>query len=636
MKRYVHFLCIIIAAVTAGCAPKEQDTITVHELEVTPLSIDFDADNPENNTFTVTSNVPWRITCDADMKLDRYSGEEGETVVTVMQIPEGKTCTATVSTVKGNISETSVSKEVQVSRTDAGGDQPDPGPDVYEETLVYYDNLDRTRAEQNYDGKYWPYVDQWDGFINKEGPGSAGVTYSGRSVSTRSSFASTGYPGASGVNAFYFGNSSSLSIRNIAVGQDRTFKFTVGMTNRSGLTTSTFDVSVMNQDGKSVPLEYTLEKYGDWSLATILFRVTGEQPSSLSFTIGSADANPFIDDIRLVSTTQPTDNTVTFGEGPVEPVHHWAELPQTEVNGRYEYIADGGMAGDYKYVTHHANTYSSKKYVRNYSACYDTRRHNPMWVAYPFHAIYEEGGWTRPETDPWRNDPKFEESEQSIIYPIDWQSYPDHTDERRWSKLAGMTDYFGRGHLLMSANRGAGNKSVLLDLNVQTFYPTNISPEYHLYPKHWQLVEEQLTGWKCQDTVYVVTGCHYENDNNVIQDASWSGISASYSKSCVVPTAHYKVFLRTKVGNTGKPVQECRAEELMAIGFWFEQKLDSSPFTQQPALSTVTMSVSEIEARTGHMFKFFPDIPEQVKANYNINDWPGLAAISSETYPPYK
>lgn len=173
---------------------------------------------------------------------------------------------------------------------------------------------------------------------------------------------------------------------------------------------------------------------------------------------------------------------------------------------------------------------------------------------------------------------------------------------------------------------------MLLELNTQTFYPTNISPEYHKWHKHWELVEKRLTEWKCSDTVYVVTGCHYANDNNVIKDASWSGTAETYSKDCVVPTAHYKVFLRTKSGNTGKPIQECSADELMAIGFWFEQKLDSTPFTEQPALSSVTMSVSEIEKRTGYEFSFFPDVPESVKTNCYIYDWPGLGAISETTW----
>ena len=141
---------------------------------------------------------------------------------------------------------------------------------------------------------------------------------------------------------------------------------------------------------------------------------------------------------------------------------------------------------NYKYIDHRGTTYRTGQKVRNYEACYDVRRHNPMWVAFPCHEIYWEGDYTRPTKDPWRPEPNLEESEQSIIYAEDWQDWPwssnsgNPTDKfQYWSPMpTGKT--VTKGHLMRSAERGCGNKTNPIDLNVQTYYPTNIAPESYL------------------------------------------------------------------------------------------------------------------------------------------------------------
>lgn len=266
-----------------------------------------------------------------------------------------------------------------------------------------------------------------------------------------------------------------------------------------------------------------------------------------------------------------------------------------------------------------------------------------MWVAYPCHNIYWEGKYTRPNPDPWRPDPQFEQSEQSIIYATDWDNWPWTENENKptdkyyyWTPLGVDNDNnyvtAGKGHLMRSAERGAGVSNVLFGLNEQTFYPTNISPERNRYAAHWSAVEYLLpNNWRCNDTVYVVAGCFYENENTILYDASNWNNRSDLSKPCVMPTAKYKVFLRTKSGNTGKNIAECSADELMAIGFWFPQEHDPKVEVDEdkvtaPSLSTVIYSVAEIERKIGGEFKFFPTAPEAVKTSYNIDEWPGLRA----------
>lgn len=268
-------------------------------------------------------------------------------------------------------------------------------------------------------------------------------------------------------------------------------------------------------------------------------------------------------------------------------------------------------------------------------SCYDTGRHNPMWVASVHHSCYLEGRG-RTDPDPWRPDPEMTGEEQSIIYPSDWEEWPWTANGGRPSDgyyfwTADYTnEYFTKGHLLRSDDRrGAGSK-----MNIQTFYPTNIAPEMYLHvwqengeeTSTWGIVEgllsEKWTG--SRDTTYVVTGCYYGDDSYTAVDASDAGETfQGRSKTCVVPVARYRVILKTKSGNTGKPIAECSADELTAIGFWYPQRFPEDS-EYEPQDNEWIFPVSEIETKIGNEFSFFPEIPESVKKSYVRSDWPGL------------
>ena len=105
--------------------------------------------------------------------------------------------------------------------------------------------------------------------------------------------------------------------------------------------------------------------------------------------------------------------------------------------------------------THWATTVRTNKKVRNYTYCYDTRRHNPLWVAYLLHSCYQEGGYTRPEEDPWAPDPSLDESLQSKIYP-------SNSGDKYIYYTRATLDYgasWTRGHLVMSSERGCGDRN---------------------------------------------------------------------------------------------------------------------------------------------------------------------------------
>ena len=86
--------------------------------------------------------------------------------------------------------------------------------------------------------------------------------------------------------------------------------------------------------------------------------------------------------------------------------------------------------------------------------------------------------------------------------------------------------------------------------------------------------------------------------------------------------------MRTKAGNTKKKINECTADEVMAIGFWFPQNPNyNGDYTIWP-LKNCIYSVSKIEEMTGGAFNFFPSAPKGIKDSYNIADWPGLSAVA--------
>lgn len=522
--------------------------------------------------------------------------------------------------------------------TDTPSDKPSDDP---VETIIYYDDLDKTTASGY-------YLDQWSGYVNAEGWGADNVAYSGRSISTRSNFASMGYPGASGVNGFYFGGAATLKISGIALPADGfgKYRFTAGVNtyvNGSNEAPDGFLTISVNAGGQISDIKYTSTPYAKWYYVTADFELTGTVPSSIEIQIKVTTSGIRLDDPKLVWYGIPSEEGITpdYPDGPLLPEElttPYFECPQTLQS-----------CSDYVYGTLSGKTYSSKQDVRNYSYCYDTRRHNPMWVAFPCHQIYWEGGYTRPVRDPWRPNPDLTEAQQSVIYPTDWNDWPWTATSGKpvdnkyyWTYTTSSNVTLSKGHMMRSAERGAGNANVLFGLNEQTFYPTNIHPECEAYVtasngeavSYWSMVEYLLPNrWSCSDTVYVVVGCWYDSDQYEAKDAmNWNN-SSSKSKICKVPAARYKAFLRTKRGNTGKRISQCSADELMAIAFWFPQCLEPQSQLEKTSmgpLSEQTMSVADLEKRIGAGFKFFPDVPDITRESFNPADWPGLSAVIND------
>ena len=244
----------------------------------------------------------------------------------------------------------------------------------------------------------------------------------------------------------------------------------------------------------------------------------------------------------------------------------WAELPVEEENS------------DYYYAYHMRPDKSTQ---RNFSVCYSAEMACPVWVACPIHSCYV-GGASRSSYSP---DPEIPSSIQAV---------PDagNTNKGNW---------MNRGHMLASNMRTVSSST-----NKQVFYYTNIAPQngsnFNTGGGWWNEMEDiEKNEFMCADTLYTVNGCHWANKNETFNDQ-------------VVPTHFYKVFLRTKRGNSGKWVVECSESELQCVAFYAPHTIGMAT----PSRSHM-ISVSELEEITGHTF--FPNVPNAPKDTFNASDW---------------
>lgn len=273
---------------------------------------------------------------------------------------------------------------------------------------------------------------------------------------------------------------------------------------------------------------------------------------------------------------------------PASMDHAWAELPA--------YVEDP----DYLYVTNYAPL-SSTVTARNYTICYDKKKRIANWVAYPIHECYMQGQYVRPDNvapdnEVWLYNP---------LIPSQFQ-----TNLSLGSYRSGGI----RGHQCMSNHRYVNYKSDASlpssDLNMQTFYSTNIMPQnYNFNGGSWLRMENIASAKRCADTLYIVTGTYgvqgYGSDK--------AGMSVAVPEYC------WKVLLRTKSGRTGNRIDRITdASQLISIGFWAKNASSS-----EDGLKEYITSVADIEEKTG--YKFFTmlddDIAADVKAQNNPSEW---------------
>lgn len=254
----------------------------------------------------------------------------------------------------------------------------------------------------------------------------------------------------------------------------------------------------------------------------------------------------------------------------------WAELPAE-------------VEHDDLYTTYHMCDDSR----RNYTVCYSSEHRCPVWVASPMHPSYKGEA---PRSDAFIFDPTL----PMDIQPLLRRSYGEYT----------------RGHLVGSAERTTSEQA-----NRQTFYASNIAPQlqvgFNAANGAWNNWERFADKQSCADTLYVVTGCLFDDyaDASGLEVKATTTVNKNDGEKVGVPTAYYKVLLRTRSGKTGRSVRECKADELKCAAFVVGHY---SAKGRKPAAADM-MSVEELERLTG--FTFFANVPNAPKGKANAADW---------------
>lgn len=575
---------------------------------VEAASFTFNENDPTKNVIQVLANTEWTVYWTPEtsgVSVSPATGS-GNGSFYVADMPAGQTLKFSVKTASGK----TASQFVTVTRTSGpgGDDGDDEGDTPTGETVFSLDFGDGT-------GGVW--ADSNEEWKTQTGSGASTVSYNtSRMRINNDDFNSSGrYAGASGkayAKIWTDGDPGYFTIRNITLPAGQTaYTLTFGTIFPEG--DMNLEVSADGSSWKKLTYKGA-SAYNTWTKASVGFTLTDAVPSlSIRYSVTGVQREYGLSFDDVVLTTGGGGQEIDFGASSKE--YRWAELPATPADMTNK-----------KIHTFWSTTVSTKQYLRNYTYCYDTKRHCPLWIAHPQHACYEEGGRTRPATSPWAADPNMTQAEQAII----WIWPGDNRDKYVVSESPLYR--WGRGHMLASGYRGCGDANNPAEINVQTFYSCNIAPQGgEVFSSLWQQAERRIQdNYVCADTLYCVSGAHFDEGAIAAYDGSWVNTNAQTrghideSKPCEVPTHYYKLILRTRNGNTGKAIQECDASELIAVGFWFENgdgTDDSGAAT--PTLGAAHMkSVEWIEQQTG--FTFFPDVPPSVKQQCNPSDWEDL------------
>lgn len=238
----------------------------------------------------------------------------------------------------------------------------------------------------------------------------------------------------------------------------------------------------------------------------------------------------------------------------------WLELPAMKAGDGRELLVHDMTGG--KYINR------GKSGTRNWSCYWDYDEHLSLWVAYPLNNAIKGTG---SRSNEWGWD---------ALLPHNLQ--PNLT---QGSYGGGWT----RGHQIPSADRLATRAA-----NVSTFVPTNMTPqEYNFNAGIWANLEGRVRNYAAtSDTLYVVTGCLFENSSKV------SGNNSGFYVK--VPTHYYKALLYK--GSNSATV----ADGYMAAGFLLPH---DAAIANGNAMDYIC-SISELEEQTG--IDFFPNLAKKL------------------------
>lgn len=191
---------------------------------------------------------------------------------------------------------------------------------------VYFNDYDKVEATKTYgSGESWPYLDQFEGWMNQQGSGVSAVTYSFAGMSARANSTSdsdySDYAG-SGMNNMFFGKDAYLATNKIALGGKTDFALSFGTEKYDGndktakFDPAEFHVYLSNDGKKWVELSYTFAgtEAGRWNVASADFSVPAGT-ADLYICMKADKASVYrMDDLKLVEADK-AGTAVDFNAG---------------------------------------------------------------------------------------------------------------------------------------------------------------------------------------------------------------------------------------------------------------------------------------------------------------------------------
>ena len=346
------------------------------------------------------------------------------------------------------------------------------------------------------------------------------------------------------------------------------FKWGTSSGNLSNTATGTLSENSFsaNLTGLSAGTTYYYQAYAE-------VQGTGDKSSSVSTFYGSTQSfttsslNTWLSNYEM-----PATNAASLSESNTLYEGCYCHDTFSETYGSTKACRYNTSDANQKVVIH---TYSyNSKVVRNYSFLYDKTYKTALWVAYATSNSGDFKDNNVGRNDAWAYDPALDQS---------WQ--PDLSGA--YSSSNGLS--YDRGHQVASNDR-----QTTVEQNKQTFYYTNMTPQYSsLNQGQWNTLEQKVQGVATvttgSDTLYVVTGPLFEGTLATVTDKS--------GNECKVPSGYWKCLMKCTFSSQG--------EMSNAVGCAYLVDTNSSN------IAPTATTIDAIESRTG--FDFFANVPSSLQ-----------------------
>ncbi len=301
--RIKNLILASLAALLAIVSCKEEENLGMPSIKLDGNgTMTFEVAGGDQQV-NITATRDWMVETEADWVM--VSPENGKASA------EPQTVTVTALENKGMDRTAEIKFTIGMSFQTLTVTQAGPGGSV-EQLIVYANDFDKEEATKTYgSGTSYPYLDQFDGWMNATGTGASTATYNFKGMSTRSNSTSdsnySDYPG-SGTNNLFFGSSAYFAVKNISVGEATGFNLSFGtekydVNNKEALfDPNEFHVYLSSDNAKWVEIDYVYAgtAAGRWNVASTDFSIPAGT-SSLSVCIKVDAASVYrIDDLKLL------------------------------------------------------------------------------------------------------------------------------------------------------------------------------------------------------------------------------------------------------------------------------------------------------------------------------------------------